>query len=211
MKNCEDAVLQNFLEALVDALKEYNENLKHSDNKESVIDIPFLISPLWQSFSRYPEKYSDFKSYLSNSQYFIDIYSLVDNDNEDGMYRALVTAENDVPSSIYYVINFSTDERYWGDCECTPEDPDYREDKQRRGHGCDWEAPSFCILKMEKFDRFDWQGDEHDYWNFEDSYYQDDRVLYKEKKAAEKQLKIDFLKRQIKQCEDELKELESEE
>ncbi len=214
MKNCGDTVLQNFLEALVDALKEYNEDSKYYNQSTRedleatmVVDIPFVVSSLWQSFSMYPEKYSDFKSYLSNSQYFIDIYSLVDNDNEYGMYRALVTTYDQSP--IHYVINFSTDERYWGHCECTPEDPDYREDKQCCGHGCDWEAPAFLIEKVKEESYSSWNGDEHDYWDFEDSYYQDDKNAAEEKKAMEKQLKIDFLKQQIKHYEDELKKLES--
>lgn len=213
MKNCGDVVLQNFLEALVDALKEYNEYLKSSDQEKSVIDIPFLISSLWQSFKDQPEKYGDLKEYLKTS-YSIEIFPL-DNDYSYGEYKAVVSysdSEKEAASEYYYVINFLSEDRYWGYCECTSEDPDYREDKHCCGHGCDWVAPAFSIARVKEEVKYKcWNGDEHDYWDFEDSYYQDDKKLYKEKRAAEKQIEIDFLKQQIKQCEDELKKLESEE
>lgn len=217
MKNCGDVVLQNFLEALVDALKEYNEDLKYSNQStredlesDMVVDIPFVISSLWQSFKNDPEKHANFKEYLSNP-YNIEIFPL--NDNYDyGKCKAVVSyfdSENGAMSKYYYVIKFLFEDRYWGYCECAPEDPDYREDHCCCGHGCDWEAPAFSIEKVKEESYSSWNGDEHDYWDFEDSYYQDDKKAAEEKKAMEEQLKISFLKQQIKHYEDELKKLES--
>ena len=218
MKNCGDVVLQNFLEALVDALKEYNEDIKYSNRfiredleSDIVLDIPFVISSLWQSFKNDPEKHANFKEDLKD-QYCIKIFPL---DNYDsGECKAVVSyfdSEKDAMSEYYYVIKFLSEDRYWGYCECTPEDPDYRKDHCCCGHGCDWVAPAFSIERMKKESYSSWNGDEHDYWDFEDSYYQDDKKAAEKKNAMEKQLKIDFLKQQIKQYEDELKELESKE
>lgn len=217
MKNCGDTVLQNFLEALVDALKEYNEDSKYFNQStgedleaDMVVDIPFVISSLWQSFKDEPEKHADFREYLSN-HYSIEIFPL--NDNHDyGKCKAVVSyfdSENDAMSEYYYVIKFLFEDRYWCYCECAPEDPDYREDHCCCGHGCDWEAPAFSIEKVKEESYSSWNGDEHDYWDFEDSYYQDDKKAAEEKKAMEEQLKISFLKQQIKHYEDELKKLES--
>ena len=217
MKNCGDTVLQNFLEALVDALKEYNEDLKYSNQStredleaDMVVDIPFVVSSLWQSFKNEPEKHADFREYLSNP-YNIEIFPL--NDNYDyGKCKAVVSyfdSENGAMSKYYYVIKFLFEDRYWGHCECAPEDPDYREDHCCCGHGCDWEAPAFSIEEVKEESYSSWNGDEHDYWDFEDSYYQDDKKAAEEKKAMEDQLKISFLKQQIKHYEDELKKLES--
>ena len=49
-----------------------------------------------------------------------------------------------------------------------------------------------------------WEGDEHDYWNFEDKFY---KVDEKEKQEKQKQAKINRLKNQIEDLQKELDKL----
>lgn len=104
---------------------------------------------------------------------------------------------------------FSYDERNWGYCQCSPGDPDYREDKHCCGHGCDWEAPSVEVRKSFLVSNHSWSGDEHDYWDFEDKFYADDKEENKKKLLAEREYKIKNLKETIENAQKELKKLEN--
>ena len=108
-----------------------------------------------------------------------------------------------------YRFEFSYDTRDYGYCECTPDMPDYREDKHCCGHGCD---ASFCAFELHKIVHVvkdTWHGDEHDYWDFEDEFYINDKEL-SDKKAEEDRLrKIEELKNQIEDALKKLAELEN--
>lgn len=108
-----------------------------------------------------------------------------------------------------YEIVFDYDERNWGYCECNPSDLDYREDKHCCGHGCDWDAPSIKVRKSFLISEHSWSGDEHDYWDFEDKFYADDKEENEKKLLAEREYKIKSLKETIENAQKELKKLEN--
>ena len=64
MKKLKNKTLQAFLDNFVEALKDENENSgwdnKNEENKESIFDIPFLVSSLWQAFREKLDTYTDF-------------------------------------------------------------------------------------------------------------------------------------------------------
>lgn len=108
------------------------------------------------------------------------------------------------PIKYEYEINFSYVERYWGYCECEPGDEDYREDHQCCGRICDWDAPVVSISRCYKYDSGEWEGDEHDYWDFEDSFYKDSVEEKARKEEEERKLRIKQLEEQIADCKHEL-------
>ena len=108
-----------------------------------------------------------------------------------------------------YEITFSYDERNWGYCECSLGDPDYREDKHCCGHGCDWDAPSVEVRKSFLVSNHSWSGDEHDYWDFEETFYDNDKEENEKKMLAERKYKINSLKATIENAQKRLKELEN--
>lgn len=62
MQKLQNDTLQRFLDYFIQELKRTNEDRKQYDIKE--LNIPFIISSLWQSFKNSPDKYKDFVSDL---------------------------------------------------------------------------------------------------------------------------------------------------
>lgn len=60
---------------------------------------------------------------------------------------------------------------------------------------------------MKKLTR--WSGDEHDYWDFEDKFYANDKEENEKKLLAERECKIRNLKETIESAQKELKKLEN--
>lgn len=69
----------------------------------------------------------------------------------------------------YYEILLERDERYWGYCECQPEDKGYNEKHKCCGNGCDWAAPSFTLRKIEDR-RGSFEGAERNMWELEEKW-----------------------------------------
>ena len=215
MKKLQNDTLQKFLDKFINELKRENSDREYYETRK--LDIPFIISTLYQSFDNNTDKYKEFISDLRNwSDYGIIIENPVNEYN--GIVDATITLikYSDEESDYYqvydtpghdYKLCFSYDERNWGYCECTPDMPDYREDKHCCGHGCD---ASFCAFELHKIVHVindTWDGDEHDYWDFEDDFYKDDKELA-DKKAEEDRLReIKELKNQIETASKKLKEL----
>lgn len=197
MKKLQNDTLQIFLDRLAEDLKSENENREYEnlseDNKYQILNIPFLISSLWEAFRAEPNTYSDFIKCL-NESYDYQIFITETDNTYYGICKAIVsfsTSGTEWMSEDYqYEIDFLYDPRDWGYCECTLDMTDYREDKHCCGHGCDWWAPAFEIRKSFKIGNHSWNGDEHDYWDFEDEFYADDKELA-DKKAIEKKRKND--------------------
>ena len=211
MRYSDNTVFQKFMEDFVEALKYENECRKPNGKQ---LDIPFLISGLWQDLKNrhewYDKFYSDLKdcdSYnitIEDSDYYIckaNIFVYRKNKDDEWDY---LSEEN-----FRYEITFSYDERNWGYCECKSSDPDYREDKYCCGHGCDWDAPSIEVRKSVLVSNHSWSGDEHDYWDFEDKFYANDKEENQKKLLAEREYKIRNLKETIENAQKELKKLEN--
>lgn len=218
MQKLQNDILQRFLDRLIEELKATNEDREYQntyeDDNKKILDIPFLVSCLWEAFIIDPNTYSDFIKCLNESYgYQIHITEPVNNDY--GICKAIVGFH--VSDKVYegleeyqYEIEFYYEPREWGYCQCTSDMKDYREDKDCCGHGCDWWAPSIEIRKSFKIGNHSWNGDEHDYWEFEDEFYADDKELADKKATEEKTRMIEELKRRIESDSNKLAELEGE-
>ena len=216
MKKLQNKTLQTFLDRLADELKSENENReyenKSEDDRYSILNIPFIVSSLWEAFKAEPNIYSDFIKCLSKA-YDYQITIVEPNNDYYGICRAIVGFY--VSDKVYegleeyqYEIEFYYDPREWGYCECTPDMKDYREDKGCCGHGCDWWAPAFEMRKSYEVGNHSWNGDEHDYWDFEDDFYKDDKELAEQEEKRHKELEIKELKARIEADSKKLAELE---
>ena len=156
MKKLENNVLQRFLFELIEVLKEYNETTNTHTSKS--LDIPFIISSLYQNFSKNTDKYGeliqdlclypDYNFLILDSQNdysgIIDVeINLVKYPNEENEQYYM----NGHSPNYDYKLCFTYDTRDYGYCQCTPDMPDYREDKQCCGHGCD---AAFCKFSLHK-------------------------------------------------------------
>lgn len=202
--------MEEFLNTLV-------EELKRNDDIVSTQEIPFLLSVLTQGFENNKEKYIDFlRDIVEYSDYQINITP--SKNDWSGIYDIEVQLikyfddeesgfQNYDTPNYHYLFTFEYDERNWGYCECSPEDDDYREDKHCCGHGCDWSAPAFDLFKVEHIVRESWHGDEHDYWDFEDEYYNQDKESNLKKKESERLAEIERLEATIKAANKRLAEI----
>ena len=166
--------LKNFLDKLIDNLKLENSNRRYHDKKE--IDIPFVISSLYQSFEYNTSKY---RLFIDDLMEYPDYCILISDSKDD--YNGILDVDiylmkfvnydindfnNNIEPSYDYRLCFSYDERNYKYCECTSDMPDYREDKQCCGHGCDAAFCEFSLYKVLHITSDSWKGDEHDYWDF---------------------------------------------
>lgn len=217
MQKLQNDTLQNFLDKVINELKREKEYNRFQNDQ---LNIPFIISSIYQSFKnntdKYKEfiedldKYSDYGLYIENSQN--DYNGLID------IGITLVRYINDVNNPGFtdydnpnydYKFTLTYDERNWGYCQCTPDMPDYREDKQCCGHGCDASFCEFSLHKVLHIVSGSWEGDEHDYWDFEDEFYMSDKELAEKKQKEDKERQIKELRNRIEADQKTLAELES--
>ena len=212
MKKLQNDTLQKFLENFINELKRENNDREYHETRK--LDVPFIISTLYQSFNNNTDKYKEFISDLEKwSDYNVNLDK--SRDDYNGIIDVtvvLVDINNseylDVLYSDYdYRFEFSYDTRDYGYCECTPDMPDYREDKHCCGYGCDAHFCQFDLYKVLHITKDTWQGDEHDYWDFEDEFYMSDKELADKKAEEDRLRKIEELKNQIETDSKKLKEL----
>ena len=67
MQKLENSTLQKFIEKLIEELKREKE---YSRLKNNQLDIPFIISAMYQSFKNNTEKYEDFIADLDKYSYY---------------------------------------------------------------------------------------------------------------------------------------------
>ena len=215
-------VKEDLIKKIVECLSKENEDREyHSKNK---LNIPFLIAPLSQSLEQFDLLIKDLEehtyygvtyiepeqeNYYSNGTIEIELEK---NDNELNEEEKYIK-ENDeysyFPTDYTYKINFGIDERYWGFCQCSESDEDYDERHSCCGHDCDWTAPAYSIEKVIDLGRKEWEGDEHDYWDFEDEFYMNDKELADKKDKEETERKIRELQERISADSKKLAELTS--
>ena len=207
MKYSDNIIIQKFIERLVDAFK-YENEYRESDDKK--FDIPFLVSGLWEDLT---DNYKHYDKFCSDLRY-CDDYDIEIHDSNYHICKVNVIIYNgdgwgNLKTYFEYEITFGYNERNWGYCKCTPDDKDYREDKHCCGHGCDWKVPWIMVRKSFLISEHLWSGDEHDFWNFEDKFYADDKEEMEKKLLVEREYKIKSLKETIENAQKELKELEN--
>lgn len=109
-----------------------------------------------------------------------------------------------------YLLSFTYNKRDYGYCACTPDMPDYREDKHCCGQTCDTVFCKFSLQKILYVNEGCWNGDEYDYWKFEDEFYLKDEELAAKKEEEDRDVEIRELKKRIEEDSKRLKELEGE-
>ena len=216
MQKLENKTLQIFLDRFVDGLKS---ELGCNNLKNDQLDIPFIISSLYQSFKNHTDIFKDFIQDLClYPDYNISILESQNDYNglidvEINLIKYIDNNENDFYDQDYpkynYKLCFAYDTRNYGYCECTPDMPDYREDKHCCGHGCDTAFCEFSLHKVLHVASGSWEGDEHDYWDFEDEFYLCDKELAEKKEKEDRERQIEELKNRIEADQKRLAELES--
>lgn len=169
-----DATLEIFLGALIDKLAEQN-NLMADFNVDK-IDIPFVVAPLYQSFSNLESLYTGFILDLKNYPDY-EIQVNPDFDHMENLVvkifpvKKLKCIDDEFRTNYSYQFKFFKKEEYLGYCRCTPKMDDYREDKNCCGHTCDSVRSTFEMEKVYRLVSGEWNGDQSDYWKFEDEFY----------------------------------------
>lgn len=212
MQYCGNAIGQKFLDNLVREIVDWNEVNKSNPNTYEA-PVPFYVAALWNQFKFHSEKYAGFFDDVKDE----NSYQIVPNEYGD-IYSVILWEKNDAGKwyldenckNYHYEFHFSYDERYWGYCECQPGDDDYDEDRQCCGHGCDWDAPAVTVYKCYDVDDGVWNGDEHDYWDFEDAFYKDDLELKARIEEEAKRQRINDLEKQIASYQNDLDMLKKE-
>ena len=213
MYKLENYTLQKFLDNLIGELNRENVDREQTGTKQ--LDIPFIISTLYQSFKNNPDKYNEFiEDLVEWSDYFI-----VMNESQN-TYNGIIDVdvvlskeylESEFENPNYdYRFCFNYDNRHYGYCECTPGMPDYREDKHCCGHGCDAVFCEFDMNKVVHIASESWDGDEHDYWDFEEEFYASEEEIAERKLRVDRELAIKELKEKIAAEQKRLEKLEAE-
>lgn len=208
MQSCNNKILDKFLKHLI-------EEFERDDSVVGNKNIPFVISVLWQKFSwadkcELDEFINDLEKY---ADYIISVTKPQNDYNgicdiEISLLKYIEGDYDDYDCPNYnYSINIGYDERLWGYCQCSPEDEDYREDKDCCGHGCDWCAPCLTLNKIYLVTSYDWNGDAHDFWDFEDNFYKSELELNEQNEKIKKEEEIQRLNELIKDSKKKLKEL----
>ena len=205
-------VKEDLINKIIDELKRVNEDKEYRGERR--LNIPFMIAPLSQSLEQFKSLINDLEEHTYYGVTYIEpeqenYYSngtigitLEKNDNELDKEEKYIKEHEEYsyfPTDYTYKINFEIDERDWKLCQCSEGDKDYDKKHNCCGHGCDWSAPACSIEKVIEIGSKVWEGDEHDYWDFEDNFYNIDE--------KEKQAKINRLKNQIEDLQKELDKL----
>lgn len=212
-------IKENFIKLVTEALKtEYDRQVYYN---EKTLNIPYLIAPLLQVLESEEENsdlitlFNDLKDYPEyNIYYSSDKTEGYSNGSlEINLCRCLEESLNEYENhyetaNFTYSIIFGFDERYWGYCKCSVGDEDYRADKECCGHGCDWVAPTVAIHKNIHICSNNFRGDEHNFWDFEDEFYESDEKFALEKEMRDKENKITYIKERITDLQNELEKLE---
>ena len=173
-------VKEDLINKIIDELKRVNEDKEYRGERR--LNIPFMIAPLSQSLEQFDSLINDLEEHTYYGVTYIEpeqenYYSngtieitLEKNDNELDKEEKYIKEHEEYsyfPTDYTYKINFEIDERDWKFCQCSEGDEDYDERHNCCGHGCDWSAPACSIEKVIEIGSKVWEGDEHDYWDFE--------------------------------------------
>ncbi|MGL4451070.1 MAG: hypothetical protein ACRCTZ_07775 [Sarcina sp.] len=175
------------------------------DCDECKVDVPYWMAVLNQNLINYDELLES----LEECDMFDVSFELTDEEYTFGVisiYRLFgdivnFDLEND---NTVHKIRLTYAERYWGYCECNPEDEGYDLRHNCCGNGCDWVAPVFEIYTEYNMGRSEFNGVQHDIWDLEDKYNNIDLV---KKKELEESAELSRLLREKEYLETRIKEL----
>lgn len=179
-------------------------------------NLPFVTSSLYQVLSSPTSEVSNFISDISKYKIDIDIDN-INNGYEVAIVKIyLYDKQNKMEKEHYYQLRFILDPRYYNYCQCTPDMDGYREDKGCCGYDCD---ATFCTCQINMIKPLcfhKWDGCEHDFWDYEDKFYE----TYPELKDVNKkqelinsikrtQKEIEFAQEQLEEYQRKLRSLDS--
>lgn len=206
-----NSIKEKFIRNLIDFLNRENE-YRICYNKNP-LDICYMVSVVDQNI----EDCKDFINDIKNKEWYINAYN-EDHSNgyTNGEIEILIlkpkeeqedelTIENF--EDYCYCIEFLFDERYWGYCECTPNDKGYNEKYKCCGVDCDWVAPAFRITKKIHLGYYSWAGYEKDYWKFKEQFEKNEKNKNKEIEEYKKQQRIKQIHKEIERLNKELNKL----
>lgn len=213
---CKNEVLKTLLNKIINELPQCKDNNKH-------LDTPLFVGALYQDFCRedsektYHELIEDLREYSDYDIIFRD-FGEDDFYNDQGITLVIILYEHEKhedyneyqPLDRSYEIILSIEDEYLGYCDCKPGDKDYREDKKCCGHGCDWAVPYFRIIKRTEMNFQRWKGDQHDFWDFEDAFYEKYLSEKQRKEKIEKEEEITRLKSELNEIKKKLNSLQAE-
>ena len=165
---------------------------------EEVKDIASIIAPFYKGLEG--EQFKEFLQDLEKNDFWVRYNKSKKDEYTNGnIIIQLQLNEADEYNNYWlnynYEITFDFDGRNWGYCQCEDNDKDYDARYKCCGHGCDWNAPSFSLIKHINIGQASWQGDEHALWNFQDKFNNiDNKQLEEDKKQAQ----ITYYEEQIK-------------
>lgn len=199
--------INEFISDLKEALKEESQSRLANDKTE--LNIAYIIAPIFQHLQDIA--FYEFITDISQHEYTL---TYDDSNSEYYDFGRLVIYLYDEQSyrlDYGYEMLFRYDTRDWGYCQCSSTDEDYRQDKGCCGHGCDWDAPAFELRKITYIgEPCSWDGDEHDFWNFEDNFYKSDEELATENDKLHREYEINRITESIKKLQESLNQLKCE-
>jgi len=191
---------EQFIQDLINTLNDENEN--RINNNKTSLDICFMVSVIDQQI----ENCKEFLDDITKNTYYINGY---DEDYSGGYTNGKITIlirklDNNKEEYVdyynyYYCIEFNWDERHLGYCECTSKDKNYNDKHKCCGIECDFIAPSLNISKIINLGNYSWEGQEKDYWRYEDQFkineqYKNKEIIKFRIKQKRKQLKDKIVK-----------------
>lgn len=139
----------NFISSVVRVLNNFN-------STETKVDIPFMLSPLYNSIGSCKTFMNDVSDKQCSIVYFEDMTGGYTNGHLE-----IKTNNNN------YELLFELDRRPWNYCSCTSDDYGYNTEHNCCGDNCDWDAPSYSLKKTEFLFGDSFNGKQSDYWKFE--------------------------------------------
>lgn len=193
------AVKEKFIRDLINELNDENQRLERQNKQK--LDICYIVSVIEQRI----EECKEFMNTISKYNYCINGYEEdYTGGYTDGKIRILIEKPDKEKESDYlidayydycYYIEFTYDERYWGYCQCTPEDEGYNAEHNCCGYSCDWVAPAFRITKEYNLGYYSWKGFKRDYWEYEKKF----KIMNSENAEELERLEKEKIKKQLEE------------
>ena len=136
---------------------------------------------------------------LNDAEKFSDVAIYYHEDDTNGYTNGCFSIQfnNGCQSYAKYVyeITLKHDPRHWGYCGCEPSDEGYNPIYKCCGDGCDWDAPSIDIERIDNIADFSFDGAERDLWELRNKW------------SGNEELEIERLTQQRQYIENEMQRL----
>ncbi|MCA1021509.1 hypothetical protein [Halobacillus litoralis] len=192
-------------------MPEFFKQLQEFILKDQKEHLPTLV-PYYETLYQHRDKLSEMLNEVNNfdSIGFEYQYDEEEYYTEGAIHLRFYKEDNDerpwdIQPDYHFEIELLYDERYWGYCDCNPEDEGYDSNKKCCGNGCDWVAPQISVKKVSDlvFESFD--GVERDMWELERKWNES----LEEHNERVRQEQIERLENNIKEFQEEVSRLKA--